>query len=80
MHKLVLFVTIVLVFLRSKSREAFFENIDSQRVYARQKHVDAQIKLIAVYEQRVRDVLGDHGYFIELDFADIVDDVDASAA
>lgn len=80
MHKLVLFVAVVLVFLRSKSSEAFFKDVDSQRVDASHKHVDAQIKFVAVYEQRVCDVLGDDGYFIQLDFADIVYDVDSSAA
>lgn len=45
------------ILFRRESREAFFINVDAQRIERRDKHVDAQIIFESIDQMRVVDVL-----------------------
>ena len=46
-----------IVLLRCKTSQAFIINIKTERVYAGQGNIYTQVKLMAIYEQRVMNVL-----------------------
>lgn len=54
-------------------------NIDAQGLVACYAHIDTQVELMAVDQQRVRNVLADHGGLIHVDVVDVVNNVDALA-
>ena len=60
MHVLVLFVYFLGVSFARKSSQTFLMDIHSQRLVARYAHIDAQVKLMAINEQGVRDVLANY--------------------
>ena len=70
----------VCVFLRREASQTFLEEVNFQRVEARDERVDAQIILKAVDQVRVAHVLGDHVAWLALDFLLLPDNLDASAA
>lgn len=50
----------VIIGLRRESDQTLIINVDSERLDAGEKDVDAQVKLVVVYEEGVRDVLRHH--------------------
>ena len=46
-----------IVLLRRKTNKTFIINIKTERIYAGQGNVYTQVKLMAIYEQRVMNVL-----------------------
>ena len=78
-HEFVLLVDFLSVSLRGKAGKAFLMNIDAQGLVASYAHIDTQVELVAVDQQRVRNVLADHGGLIHVDVVDVVNNVDALA-
>jgi len=60
MHILVVFINFGSVGLTCKSSQAFLEHIDSQRFIACDQNVNSQIKLVAVYQERVCHISGNN--------------------
>ena len=56
MHVFVILVELGSVCLRSKSSQTFFVNVDPEWLIAGYHHIDSQIELIPVDQQRVRNV------------------------
>ena len=56
MHILVLLVNLLCVRLRCKASETLLEDVDSERLVARHDHIDSQVKLVAIDEERIGDV------------------------
>ena len=54
--KLVPFGIIRSILLSGESSETFFEHIDAQRFHTGYAHVDPEVELVPVYQQRVRYV------------------------
>lgn len=78
-HVLILLVNLLSVGLRGEPGESLLENVDSEGLVPRHEHVDAQVELVPVDEQRVRDVLRNDARFVHVHIVDIIDNVDASA-
>ena len=79
MHVLVLLVDFLSVGLGGKSGQPLLKHIDSERLIASDQNINAQIKLVAVNQQRICDVLADNRGLIHVDVVDIVHNVDATA-
>ena len=65
-HKLILLATsstlstsCLFILAGSKTSQAFFEDVDAQRMDASDNGIYAQVELVAVQEKRVMDVLAD---------------------
>ena len=43
----------------SKSSQAFIINVNSQRIDARDQHINSQVELVLIDEQRVADIAAD---------------------
>ena len=56
MHVLVLLVNLLSVGLRCKASKTLLENVDSERLVARHDHIDSQVKLVAIDQERIGDV------------------------
>ena len=56
MHILVLLVNLLCVRLRCKASETLLEDVDSERLVARHDHIDSQVKLVAIDQERIGDV------------------------
>ena len=47
----------VVVLNRCEPRQPFFVNVNSKRVDASQRHINPQVELVTVEEQRIGDIL-----------------------
>lgn len=78
-HVLILLVDFLGVGLGGKTCESLLEDVNFKRLVPRDDYVDPQVKLVAIDQQWVRDVLGDHTRLVNVHIVDVVHDVDASA-
>ena len=72
MLKLVIFVLLGTVGFRRKSRKALFKYVNFQRLVASNQDIDSQIKLVAVYKQRICDIPRNNGHFIHIQLIKIL--------
>jgi len=79
MHVLVVFVDLGGIGLTCKPRQSFLENVYSQRLVTRDKHVNSEIKLMTIYQQRIGDVSANNRQFINIHVVDVVNQHDASS-
>ena len=79
MHVLILFVDLLGVCLRGKSGEALLEAVDAHGLVTGDQYIDAKVKFVSVYEQRVRYVFADDARFVDIYVVDVVDQVNAFA-
>ena len=79
-HVLVVFVELGSVSLRGEPGQALLVDVHSQRLVASHNHIDAQVKLVAIDQQRVSDVARDDRQLVDVQIVDVVDDVDSSAS
>ena len=77
MHVFILFVPRCCIALSSKSGEALFEYIHSQRIITGHKHVDSEIKLVAIDEEGVWNVLGNDATLALTQLAPILHQIDS---
>jgi hypothetical protein len=77
-HVLVRLVDFLRVRFGGEPGKALLENIDSHRLVSSNKHVDSQVELVPINQERVRDVLGDDAGFVDVHVVDIVNEVDAT--
>jgi len=79
MHILVVFVDLGGIGLTGKPRQPFLENVYPQRLITRDKHVNSEIKLMPVDQQRIGDVSANNRQFINIYVIDVVNQHDASS-
>lgn len=77
-HVLVVLVDLLGVGFGGETSKTLLENVDSQRFIAGNQHVDAQIKLMTIDQQGVRDVLRNDAGLVNVNVVDVVHDIDAS--
>jgi len=68
------------VFHRCEAGEAFFVDVDPQRIQRGDEHVDSQVELVTIDQQRVAYVPLDHGWFVYCDFGRVFNEIDASSS
>ena len=79
MHVLVGLVDLRGVRLGSESCETLLEDVDSHRLVGGDKHIDTQIELVPIDEQRIGHVPRNNGQLVHIDIVYVVDELDASA-
>lgn len=78
-HISVVFVELRRVGLGGEPRQTFLVDVDAEWLVRGHHHVDAQIKLVAIDEQGVRDVARDDRCLVHIELIDVFNDVDAAA-
>lgn len=70
-----------IVWFWSKSCEPFVVNIDSERIYTRNKNINSQIKFVTIYQKWVRNVFTNNGFFIRCydQLRQVINNVDTSS-
>ena len=66
------------VFLCCEPSETLLEDVDAQRFDARYADVNAQVKLVSVDQEWILNVARYNGQFVNIDFADVVDNINAA--
>jgi len=79
MHELVRFSSLGWIGLGSKPDQTLFEHIDPQRLIASYEHIQAQIELMTVDEQRISHVPWDDHCILHIQIIQIVYDFYAAA-
>ena len=78
-HVLVVLVYFLSVGFTCETGEAFLEDVNFHGFVAGHQHVDTQIELVAVDQQRVGDVLADDTRLVHVHIVDVIDEVDTAA-
>ena len=78
MHVLVRLARLRAVRFRGEARETFLVDVDAQGLVTRYHHVNTQVELVAVDQQRVADVPRDHRHLVVVQVVQVVDNVDAT--
>lgn len=79
MHELVLLVDFLGVRFAREPGKPFLVHVDFERLIARDAHVNAQIELVTIDQQRIGDVLADHTGLVHVHVIDVIHKVDAFA-
>lgn len=80
MHVLVVLVELGRVLLGGEARQALLVYIHAQWLVARHDHVDPEIELVSVDEERVRDVARNDRSVIDVELLERLNQVDATTA
>ena len=78
MHIAIVLIKLGGVRLRGESGETLLEDVDAQGLVRRDYHIDAQIKLVTVNQQRICDVSRDHRRFIDIELVKAFNNMDAT--
>ena len=79
-HVFVVFVELCCVCLRCESRQAFFVDIDPQRLVASDDYIYPQVEFVAVNQKRICNVSGYDAEFVDVQIIDIIDYMNSSAS
>lgn len=78
-HVLIVFVDFLGVSLRGKASKTFLVDIDTQGLVTCDTYIDAQVKLVSVNKEGVRNILADYTCFINIDVVNVVHDLDSTS-
>lgn len=79
MHKTVVFIDLLRVSLGRKASKTFLEHVNAQRLVASDAHIQPQVELMTVDEERVCNVLRNNRSFVNIYVVDIIHQVNTFA-